>query len=136
MLLESGRCPGTSNEASTAAKNNVIELAAWFEQEGYGTMKNTTWMLPAPSITTVASYNNYTTYSSVHHSNLPQDIIPICVLPARYHLEVGIGQGPSLRLRPVFVAPVSPCLLLLGQHDNGGTLLLPNHPPEVFSGVW
>ena len=50
-----------------------------------------------------------------------------------YHLQVGVRHCTFLG--PILVTLYSPSFLLLGQHDNGGTLLFKHHPPEVISGI-
>ena len=51
-----------------------------------------------------------------------------------YHLEVATLAGTTLG--PVLVAASPVALPFLGQHDDSGALLFPDHPPEVLCGVW
>ncbi len=75
-----------------------------------------------------------TTYSCVHNFELSEYIVWVLVDCMKDHLEVGKTGCPTLR--PVAMTLGLPPFPLLGEHHNGGTVLLPNHPPEVIRCVW
>ena len=72
------------------------------------------------------------THLSVDQLELALDVACILVLSEEDHLCLAVHVCP---VRPVAVAPYPRTLLLLCQHHNAGTLVLPYHAPEVSHSV-
>lgn len=75
----------------------------------------------------------YPSYPCVHNLKLSQSVVGVSGLIVQDHLELSVRLGSCHG--PVSVAFGPPTFLLFGQHDNGGTFLLPHHLPEVVRGV-
>lgn len=69
-------------------------------------------------------------YLYIHNFEVPDKIVRVLIDGVEDHLELAVYLSSTLR--PIAVALHPSLLLLLGQHDDGGTLVLPDHPPEVL----
>ena len=69
-------------------------------------------------------------YLGIHNLELPKNIVGELIHSMKDHLIVAIGLSSTFG--PIAVALDPSPLFFLGEHNNGGSLLLPYHPPEVI----